>query len=357
VILIPAEKLRQITEVILMAGGAPQTQAHVVADSLVLANLLGYDTHGVLRLPQYVRMLGQGKIRPDAAPRTVVDLPALAVVDGDWGFGQVIGRMAADLAIEKARATGIAAVSVRAANHLGRIGEYPERIAQAGLVGLAFCNSTGELVAPFGGSRPRLSVGVLAAAAPWQASAEADGAPFLLDMACSVIPEGKARLLRNRELPLPEGSALDADGNPTTDPAAFYGPPLGALLPLGGPAGHKGYGIGLLCELLAGALGGSGCSGNPDVPWANGLLLIALSPEAFGTAEASAQQAESLFARIKACPPAPGAAEVLVPGEPEGRTSQRRREGIPVDEETFRQIVATAEETGCVLDLSGIRSV
>jgi uncharacterized oxidoreductase len=353
-ILIPQEKLTQVAEAILMAAGAPEQPARAVADSLVQANLMGYDSHGVIRVPQYVRMLRQGEIRPDASPRAVVDLPALAVVDGGWGFGQVIGRMAADLAIEKARSTGVAAVAVRAANHMGRIGEYPERVARAGLFGLAFSNSTGELVAPFGGARPRLSVGVLAAAAPRQASGE-EAFPFLLDMACSVIPEGKARVLRNRGLPLPEGAALDAEGNPTTDPAAFYGPPLGALLALGGPVGHKGYGLGLLCELLAGALGGSGCSGEPDVPWANGLLLIALSPDAFGSVEESAQRAESLFARIKTCPPAPGAEEVLIPGEPEARTAQRRREGIPVDEETFRQILAAAEETGCPLDLSGIR--
>jgi len=348
--LIPEEKLRQITAAILMAAGAPEQPARAVADSLVQANLLGYDTHGVLRLPQYVRQLRQGKIRPDASPEVVVDLPALAVVDGGWGFGQVIGRYAADLAIEKARSSGVAAVAMRASNHMGRIGEYPERIARAGLVGLAFCNSTGELIAPFGGVRPRMSVEVVAAAAPWSPP-EGDGRPFLLDMACSVIPEGRARLYRNRGLPLPEGAALDAEGNPTTDPAAFYGPPVGALLPLGGPAGHKGYGLGLLCELLAGSLSGSGCSGEPDAPWANGLLLLALSVEAFGSAEAAAQRAESLFARLKTCPPASGTETVLVPGEPEARTAQRRREGIPVDEETFRQIMATAEEVSCPLNL------
>jgi len=348
--------LRRIAEAILMAAGAPEEPARAVADSLVQANLMGYDSHGVIRIPQYVRMLREGKIQPHARPRAVIDLPALAVVDGGWNFGQVIGRMAADLAIERARSAGVGVVAVQAANHTGRIGEYPERIARAGLAGLAFSNATAELVAPFGGARSRLSVGVIAAAAPRPPADENAAFPFLLDMACSVIPEGKARVLRNKGLPLPEGAALDSEGRPTTDPAAFYGPPLGSLLPLGGPVGHKGYGLGLLCEILAGALSGSGCSGEPDVPWANGLLLIALSPAAFGSAEAFMERVGGLFARMKTCPPAPGVEEVLVPGEIEARTVQRRREGIPVDDETFRQILETARQTGCRLNLSGIRT-
>lgn len=347
------DSLRQFTESVFRAAGTPEEPARVVADALVLANLMGHDSHGVIRIPQYVRMLQDGQIRPDAQPQVVVDLPALAVVDGGWGFGQVIGRMAAALAVEKAKAAGVGVVAVRGANHTGRIGEYPERIARAGLVGIAFSNATAELVAPFGGVRPRLSVGVLAASAPRPSAAEGDVSPFLLDMACSVIPEGKARVYRNRGLPMPEGAALDAEGRLTTDPNAFYGPPLGMLLPLGGPVAHKGYGLGLLCEILAGGLSGSGCSGEPDVPWANGLLLLALSPSAFGPAEAFEERVESLLGRMKTCPTALGVEEVLIPGEVEARTAQRRRQGIPLDEETVAQIRETARRVGCPVDLSG----
>jgi len=338
---IAAEKLEALGEAVFVAAGAGLAEAERTAASLVAANLVGCDTHGVIRIPQYLDMIRDGLVATKAAVEVVRETAATAVIDGHWGFGQVTAATAMRLAIQKARATGLGAVGTRRCNHVGRVGEYPMFAAAAGMVGLATVNSAhGGVVrmAPFGGTQGRVGLNVLSVALP-----RSEGPPFLLDMTCSVIPEGKVRLLRNKGEPLPPDAAIDGEGRSTRDPAAVYGPPLGALLPLGGAAGHKGFGLALVCDILSGALGGAGTAGTDAQHPGNGAFFLALDLSQMRDPEAFARDVAALAAHVKDCPRAAGVEEIFIPGEIEARIEERRRrEGIPVDEETWRQIAAAA---------------
>lgn len=337
--------MEALARAVFSAAGAAPAEAEQMAGSLVAASLAGCDSHGVMRIPEYVELIRQGVIRPGAEMEVVHETASLAVIDGHWGFGQVTAAAAMRLAMEKARATGLGGVAVRGCNHLGRAGEFALMAAAEGMMGMVMVNSpqTGALgMAPFGGREGRLAPNVLCFAMPRRGNQ-----PFLLDMTCSVIPEGKLRLLRNRGEPLPPDAAVDGRGQPTTDPAAVYGPPLGALLPLGGKAGHKGFGLALVCDILAGALGGSGTSQSRSDHAGNGAFMLALDVSQMGGEEAFAQELEGLAARVKNCPTLPGFEEILFPGELEARTEEKRRkEGIPIDVETWRQIAEAAQCLG-----------
>ena len=253
-----ADRLEQLITAIFERAVAPTDHASCVAAHLVNANLAGHDSHGTIRVPQYIDLIDAGRIKPAATMEIVTRLPAAAVVDGRGGFGQVIVRDAMRLAIELAKQSAIGAVTVRNCSHTGRIGTYTQMAAEAGLVGIATVNSggAGHAVAPFGGTAARLSTNPISIAAP------TDGPfPIVLDMATSVAPEGKVRTYLQADKPLPSGWIVDAEGKPSFNAADFYAG--GAILPLGGPAGHKGFGLGFMVDILAGALSGGGCCARP----------------------------------------------------------------------------------------------
>ncbi len=252
------DRLEQLITTIFERAGAPTDHAACVADHLVRSNLAGHDSHGAIRVPQYIDLIDAGRILPAATAQVVTRLPAGAAMDGRGGFGQVIARDAMRLAIELAKKSAIGAVTVRNCSHTGRIGTYTEMAAAAGLVGIATVNSggAGHAVAPFGGTAARLSTNPISIAAP------TDGPfPIVLDMATSIAPEGKVRTYLQADKPLPSGWIVDAEGNPSFNAADFYAG--GAILPLGGAAGHKGYGLGFMVDVLAGALSGGGCCARP----------------------------------------------------------------------------------------------
>jgi uncharacterized oxidoreductase len=331
-----AEHLRETGTAILEAAGTPGDQARMVAGLLVEANLAGHDSHGVIRLPQYVHTIERGEIRLDAQVEIVRQTAVAVVLDGQWGFGQVVLSRAVELGLERARATGLAAITLRRANHVGRLGSYVEHIARQKMIGLLLVNmhGGGAAMVPWGGKEARLGTNPLAAGLPREG-----GEPLVLDMTTSVVAEGKVRIKRNRGEKVPEGWIVDAQGRPSLDPAAFYGPPRGGLLPFGGPAGHKGYGLGLAVELLGGALSGAGCAGR-SARNGNGALLLVIDIAGFAKMEEYYRQVEDFIAFVKASPRATGFEEILMPGEVEARTREKRlREGIFVEEETWRQIV------------------
>jgi uncharacterized oxidoreductase len=347
--IIEAEPLRKFTQSLLAGVGASVEEAGIVADVLVSANLAGHDSHGVIRLEQYARMVRGGQVVPGAAFEVTKHEPvrggpaSAARVDGHWGFGAVVATRATRLAMELAKETGIGAVSVVRSNHVSRLGHYVLMAAEAGFVALMTANNHGggRWVAPWGGTDRRLSTNPLAFAAP------TGGQPVLVDVTTSTVAEGKVRVLRNKGLPLPEGWAIYPDGSPLTDPAHMYGPPHGSLLPFGGITGHKGFALSMMVELLSGALSGAGCTGGADRQPGNALFILVLDPGVFGSLEGFKSEAASLAEWVKASPPAPGTTEVLVPGEPEFReTARRQAEGIPLDDETWRQLRALADELG-----------
>lgn len=337
------DELRRIAEGTLAAAGAPADEARIVARSLVAANLAGHDSHGVLRLPQYLAAIEAGTVVPGAAVEVVRESPVAAVLDAHWAFGQVAATHAAEVAIAKAEAGSLAAVAVRRSAHVGRLADYVELVAAQGMVGLMFVNGHGGAhnTVPWGGADVRLCTNPLAYALP------TGGDPIVLDISTSAVAEGKVRTYHIRGVPVPDGWLVDSEGNPTNDPGVLYAKPRGGILPMGGNVGYKGFGLSLMVDLLAGALSGAGCSGPDAERGGNAFLIIALDPGAFAGREQFAAEADALLAWVKSSRLAPGAEEIVAPGEIERRQAERRRrEGIPVDEETWRQLLDAAARAG-----------
>jgi len=324
-------ELSRLCVSVLQAAGAPATAAQAVAEGLVVANLMGHDSHGVIRLPAYIAAVEDGRVDPRAEPVLERDDGTVLVVDGKRGFGQVAAGRATTILLQRLReGRPLVAAFAHDGYHAGRIGAYVERIAATGAVGIAMVNShgAGRLVAPFGGHQRRLSTNPIAFAAP-----VAGGPPVVLDMATSTVAEGKVRVRRNSGEELPEGWVVDSEGRPSRKAEDLYSG--GALLPLGGPVqGYKGYGLSLMVDVLAGALSGAGCS-RPGETWSgNGFFCLGIAP----THPAVAEDVAGLIAHVKQ-----DHAGVLVPGEPE-RTKRAHREahGVELDEETWRQLAAVA---------------
>jgi hydroxycarboxylate dehydrogenase B len=326
--------LRAVAD-IFQARGASSTEAAIVAEHLVDAEACGVTSHGLIRVRQYVQALADGTIRPTAKPSVRTQGMSAATADGQHGFGPVMARQAMDLACDIAERTAVGAVTLVNCGHTGRLGHYTERAARRGLASMMMVNAGGhgQWVAPFGGTDGRLATNPISIAVP------SDEDPLLLDIATSVAPEGKVRALLTAGRTMPDGWVVNARGERTCNPADLYGPPRGALLPFGG---HKGYGLALLVEALAGGLSGAGCCTDPDAPMAgktDGVFLLAVRIDAFVAAEQFRQTITQLLRHVKSSPPAPGVAEVLTPGEHEARTRrQRLRDGIPVELEVWQPL-------------------
>jgi uncharacterized oxidoreductase len=315
------------------AAGTPPSDAQLVCQELVTSSLMGHDSHGVLRIPEYVDQAVRGVIVPGAAMTVDQRSPATAIVDGGRNFGSVTAHRAIEVGMRLAREQKVACVITHHCHHVGRLGAYVQRAAANDFIALATCNSPfqGHFVPPWGGMQGRLSTNPIAYGVP------TGGNPIMADLATSAAPEGKVRFYRNEGKPVPPGWILDAQGNPTTDPAAFYGPPMGSLLPLGGSVGHKGFALGLLVEILGSALEGVATT-DPSVI-GNGVCFFVLDPTAFCPLGQFKALMDAMVAYIKSSPPRPGVAEVLVPGELEFRTlRQRSQNGIPVDAVTWQAI-------------------
>lgn len=325
--------LRQVTLAILAAVGTPPDAALAVCESLVEANLLGHDSHGIMRLPQYIELVRVGAVVPQALPRIATQRQATAQVDGMYGWGQPAARCATQAAIELAGEFGVGAATIVNCNHIGRVGEYVEMIARAEMVGIALCNA-GPAVAPYGGYQRIMGTNPFAWAAPGQP-------PLVLDFATSVVAEGKLRVARTKGEPIAPGLVVDTAGQPTRDPADFYAG--GALQAFGL---HKGSGMSLLIELMARGLCGVDPTQSHPIGQ-NGPLILALNIPFLAPADQFAGAAERLRNQVAASPPLAGFSEVLLPGDPERRARERRlAEGIPLPQPTWDAIVALAEEWG-----------
>ncbi|MCS7020477.1 MAG: Ldh family oxidoreductase [Gemmataceae bacterium] len=338
-----ADTLRQLCQVIFQAAGVPPAEADVVARSLVQANLCGHDSHGVLRVPQYVTSLRQGVYRPGVPLDVIHETPALLAADGNWGLGQVQAYRLLERLTAKADALGVAAGTLRHCGHVGRLGEYAEWAAERHLALIAAVNShgAGRRVAPPGGTQGRISTNPICIGVPTTT------APIILDFSTSAAAEGKVRACYQKNQPCPEGWLIDHRGQPTTDPSVLYTEPRGALLPFGGSQAYKGFGLGLVIDLLCGGLSGGPCSG-PDFPIngaGNTALFIVLQPRHFAGLEHFLNQTDALTAYVRTCPTAPGVAAIALPGDPERQTRQiRLRDGIPIPEGTWQLIEQTARE-------------
>lgn len=336
-----ATKLNELVTKAFTNAGVPLEHAEIVSDHLVASNLAGHDSHGVMRIVQYLAAVKSGEINPTTRPSVLSDSPSGASLAGNRAFGQIAGHDCMALAIEKAREMGVAAVTVSNCYHSGRIGTYAEQAAAAGMIGIILVNAGGggQWVAPFGGAAGRMGTNPIAIGAP-----SGGKYPIILDIATAVAPEGKVRDYRNRQKEVPAGWILDHQGRPTTNPNDLYEPaPGGSLQPLGGSAGYKGFGLSVMIDILAGGLSGAGCCRAEEVAASDGITMLAIQIENFAAAGSYYDQVKALVEHLKSCPPAPGFQEVFVPGEHEFlRREQRLAEGIEVDDVTWTALTESA---------------
>jgi uncharacterized oxidoreductase len=285
-------------------------------------------------IPHYVASVKQGGLKPNTPVKLLADHTAILVFDGQSGYGQVVTRQVMDAAIDRARTTGVCVTSLKNAHHLGRVGAWAEQCAAAGLVSIHFVNAVlRPLVAPFNGVDAKLGTNPFCVGVP-----RTGQLPLILDFATSAIAVGKARVAYNTGKPLDPDMIVDAEGNPSTDPACMIEPPFGALLPFGK---HKGGGLALICSLLGAALTGSPTerhAASGDLRIINGMLSIVIDPAMLGGADTFMEEMDAFLPWVRQSRPIEG--EVLFPGEPEQRhKAQRLQSGIEVDAETWRQMM------------------
>ena len=330
------------------AAGAPPEHARIVAAHQVGANLVGHDSHGVVLLATYVDRIDRGHIMPTARPEIMNESPATLAVNGRWGFGPVVSEWTMERLIEKARQTRLAAGTIREQSHVGRLADYPLMATRAGFIALMMADSgqSPKAVAPFGGRQARLGTNPICIAFPSRLPG-----PVFIDMATSAVAAGKLNLARAQGKPIPLGWLLDKDGKPTTNPnAQLEG---GVMLPLGGPEGHKGYGLSFAVETLASVLPGLGFGIDPKGRHNDGTFMLVVDPAAFSPGD-FVTEVDAFVRYLKETPPAEGFEEVLYPGEIEYRTEQRRRrDGIPIEDATWRRL----NETGSRFSLAALKSL
>jgi uncharacterized oxidoreductase len=339
---LPAD-LNEFVRVIWRSAGSSEREAGLIADHLVMSNLSGHDSHGVGMIPRYVRTLHEGGLTLNGHVQIVRDAGALLTLEGNSGFGQVLASEAMDYGIERAKKLGIAAVALRNAHHIGRIGHWAEQCAQHDLVSFHFVNVAGfAQVAPYGGMGGRFGTNPFCAAFPRKGRE-----PLVLDFATSSIAVNKTRVAYNKGVEVPPDCLMDHEGRPTQDPRVMHEAPFGSLKTFGG---HKGSGMAAMCELFAGALsGGFATHESTRVKGSaitNCMLSVIIDPAALDAADADAE-ADAFIDWVKETPTLPGHNEILMPGEPERRTrAERAAAGIPIDGISWKQIIAAAQAVG-----------
>jgi uncharacterized oxidoreductase len=339
---IAADALADFATRLLAAGGLSGEEAALVARSLVEANLRGHDSHGVMRIPSYLEYCAKGEVTPGAELTAIRRSTTIFVGDAHWGFGQTQAQRLTRTLVEMAKASGLAVGTLVRACHIGRLGEYCELAAEAGLVSLMMVNTHGHArrVAPPGGKAPRLGTNPLAIGVP-----AAEG-PLILDFGTSATAEGKVRVKRIAGQLCPDGWLLDSEGRPTNDPHTLYGKPPGTIRPMGGDQAYKGFGLGLMIEIFAGALSGGVCIREvPINQIGNCVFMLVIDPAHLGGAEHFAREVADLAAFVRSCPRIEEVDEILLPGDPERQMLKRRgAEGIPIDDGNWGELVKLAEQ-------------
>ena len=343
---VQAERLTEIARRLLQSAGAAEDEASTVARHCIGANLAGHDSHGIIAIPTYIDRMQMGHIVPGAPVEVIQETPTTTVVDGNWGFGFVVSEQVMTTTIEKARQNGVAAATVRRQGHVGRVADYPLMATEADMIGLMTADSgrSAKSVVPFGGREPRLGTNPICIAMP----SNLDG-PMFVDMATSAVAGGKLNLAAARGESIPEGWLVDKDGNPTTDPGDRG---EGAMLPLGGTEGHKGYGLSSMVEIFSGVLTGLGFGHDPSGRHNDGCFMAVFDVGAFRPLDEFKQEVADFAAYLKSSPPADGFDQVYYPGELEHLRAQKLRiEGIDVEDSTWQKLAELADELGISAEL------
>lgn len=342
-----ADRLEKIADTLLQGAGASAEEAAIISKHSIGANLAGHDSHGIIQIPVYIDRVKKEHIIPGAKFEVVRETPCTTVIDGHWGFGYVVSERAMKMTIEKAKKNGVAATTVFHQSHVGRVADYPIMAQKEGLIGMMTADSgrSPKTVAPFGGREPRLGTNPISIAMP----SNLDG-PFYIDMATSAAAAGKLKVAQTRGLPIPEGWVLDKDGNATTDPAALK--QGGVILPLGGPEGHKGYGLSAMVEVFSGILTGLGFGVEPTGKHNDGVFMAAFQVDAFRDLETFKQEVTDFANYLTSTPKAAGVDRIYYPGEVEHlKTQTFLKDGIEVEDNTWAELKKLAEEFGVAKQL------
>ncbi len=331
----PHQYLHNVAFQILVAEGVPENEAEIVATHLVKSNLVGHDSHGIIRIPFYMELMHKGNIVPGAPIEVLKESPTTACIDGNWGFGFVVTEKAMRLAIAKARAHNVAAVTVIHQSHIGRLGAFPAMAAKEGMIGLI--TSAGgrgpvKKVLPFGGTATRFNTNPLSIAVPSDTEAT-----IVLDMTTSAVAGGKISLASSRKEQLPNSWLLDKEGNPTTDPNDYSRD--GTMLPLGGEQGHKGSALAFMVDMFSSILTGMGFGVDTQAHLQNCCFISVYKVDAFRPLDQFKQDMKEFTEYINSTPPAEGFTEVMFPGERGWRSEQQRlEEGIYVEDATWEEL-------------------
>ncbi|MGB7184833.1 MAG: malate/lactate/ureidoglycolate dehydrogenase [Burkholderiaceae bacterium] len=337
--------IQQWVQNLFLAAGSDAGEAQITAQNLVLANLSGHDSHGIGLVPRYVKSFLGGELKLNQTIELAVDTGPMVIADCGMGMGQSVGTQAMDVAIQRASEHGVALLGLRNAHHIGRIGHWAEQAINAGMVSIHFVNATIKkpVVAPHGGSEARFLTNPFTVGIPRR-----DGDPLVLDFATSAIAHGKARVALNKGVGVPEGTTIDADGNPTTDPRVLYDDPLGAIRTF---AAHKGHALAIVCELLGGALTGGRTTHPASLPEGlgivNNMLSIVFDPARLGTQDNFESETQLFIdwvqsARLDEIGRELGG--ILLPGDPERRMRAARAKHLPVDQGTMDELSEAARE-------------
>jgi len=336
------DKLEEITRALLLGAGASKEESTIIARHSIGANLAGHDSHGIIQIPTYIDRMDRGHIVPGAEYEILKDTPTTTVVDGHWGFGYVVTERTMQMTIDKARTQNVAAATVHRQSHVGRLASYPLMAADADMIGMITADSgrSAKAVVPFGGREKRLGTNPISIAMP----SDLEG-PFFLDMATSAVAAGKINLAKARGNEVPEGWIIDKDGNPTTDPNELSSG--GAILPLGGEEGHKGYGLSSMVEIFSGILTGLGFGHDPSGRHNDGCFIAVFNLAAFREVSDFKQEIREFANYLKSSEPASGFDEVYYPGEIEHlRETSQRKKGVFVEEATWTELSALAAKYG-----------
>ena len=342
---ITASVLEALAKDLMHAAGASETEAVVIARHLIDANLAGHDSHGVINISMYIDFMKKGHMIPGAKFEILEESATTTVIDGHWGYGFSTSERAMEMTIEKARKYRVAATTVRRQGHIGRVADYPLMAAKAGMIGLMTADSgrAAKSVAPFGGRVPRLGTNPICIAMP----SNLEG-PFFLDISTAAAAGGKLAVAAARGEQVPSGWVIDADGNSSTSPLAVK--EGGALLPLGGSEGHKGYGLAAMVEILSGILTGLGFGVEPTGRHNDGVFMAVYDVSAFRPLEDFKAEVTEFAEYLRSTPTAAGVEQVYYPGEIEYlRTKTNMVNGIELADATYDELRGLSEELGVAL--------
>lgn len=346
-ITVAAHELTQFVASLFDASAVPTDEATQIAESLVGANLCGHESHGVVRVMEYVALMQRGELRASVPLDVLTETPGLLVCDGNLGFGQVQMRHLIDRLEPKARELGVATGTLRRCGHVGRLGEWVEDIAQRSLAGLLTVNDNGVLkcVAPPGGTDPCISTNPVAIGVP------TNEAPMVVDASTSVVANGKIRVAQISGQDVPDGWLLDSEGQSTNDPNTRFADPPGSILPMGG---YKGFGLGLLFDMLVGGLSGGNCPPAPDgAVECNNVLLVMFDPERFSGLTAFQAEADRLTDFARNGRRQTGVDSIRLPGDRSGHLrAERLQSGVPIDGGTWSELVQLASSLNVTVPAS-----